>query len=413
MQYLRDKNVNTPKILSINYGSYNAIRMLIGVYHAAFLISTGISISQLAILQIIFSITILILDFPLAVVADRFYRKQMVVIGVFFTILFYPLCILSPNFIALIFSEIFYAIGICCISGAIEGWVLSSLQSKRADFSIYAHLCQRISSVGSVFTGIIGVSTAFVFGTYKTGYIISIIMMIIVFMIFILIPNGKGYTSKGDGRNGIIHHSRESIGLILKNIDGRYYLTISCIFTFGVQIIYHFWQPIMLSGDNIGRLSTNELIILMFCHIGAFSFQYLTNFLLPRFDVKGRMYSILVMMFSLFSSLLCIFLIFLLTSKITIMSVFIYSCLHGMMSTIPIGAQNIFVSNINNKDDDYISGSFGLVSFACRVSSIAVLGSISILSDRFPVYYYMLIPALAYLVCGFIFLKWPLRKEMK
>lgn len=51
---MRVQNVNTAKILSVNYGVYNAIRMLIGVYHAAFLISTGINISQLAILQIVF-----------------------------------------------------------------------------------------------------------------------------------------------------------------------------------------------------------------------------------------------------------------------------------------------------------------------------------------------------------------------
>lgn len=80
---MRVQNVNTAKILSVNYGVYNAIRMLIGVYHAAFLISTGINISQLAILQIVFSLTVLLLDFPLSVLADRYYRKQMVVIGVF------------------------------------------------------------------------------------------------------------------------------------------------------------------------------------------------------------------------------------------------------------------------------------------------------------------------------------------
>ena len=80
--------MNTANILSVNYGAYNAIRMLIGVYHAAFLISTGVTISQLAVLQIVFSVTVLILDFPLSVIADRFYRKQVVVSGVFFTILF-------------------------------------------------------------------------------------------------------------------------------------------------------------------------------------------------------------------------------------------------------------------------------------------------------------------------------------
>jgi hypothetical protein len=49
--------------------------MLIGVYHAVFLISTGVSLSQLAMLQVVFSVTMLLLDFPLAVVADRYHTQ--------------------------------------------------------------------------------------------------------------------------------------------------------------------------------------------------------------------------------------------------------------------------------------------------------------------------------------------------
>ena len=67
--------MNTANILSVNYGAYNAIRMLIGVYHAAFLISTGVTISQLAVLQIVFSVTVLILDFPLSVIACLLYTS--------------------------------------------------------------------------------------------------------------------------------------------------------------------------------------------------------------------------------------------------------------------------------------------------------------------------------------------------
>ncbi|EJF83150.1 hypothetical protein MCW_01444 [Cardidatus Bartonella washoeensis 085-0475] len=59
--------MNRPQTLAVTYGSYHAIRMLIGVYHAIFLISMGVTLSQLALLQVVFSITVLLLDFPCAV----------------------------------------------------------------------------------------------------------------------------------------------------------------------------------------------------------------------------------------------------------------------------------------------------------------------------------------------------------
>lgn len=405
------QNVNKAKILSVNYGAYNAIRMLIGVYHAAFLISTGISISELAFLQVIFSVTILLLDFPLSVVADRFYRKQMVVLGVFFTILFYPLCMLSPNIIALILSEVFYAIGICCISGAIEGWVLGELKTRRNEFSIYAHLCERVSSLGSVITGVIGITAVFIFSSYKTGYIISIIMMIVVFVVFILVSDSKINLDEKRERDSLISHTKESYNIIFNQADGRFFLTISCLFTFGVQIIYHFWQPIMLSGEKIGNISTNEMIILLLCHVGAFSAQYLTNLLLPKFDIKGKGYISLAIFFSIFSSLCSVVLMGLLSNQLNMISILVYSILHGMMASIPISAQNIFVSKLKAADDLYISGTLGLVSFSCRVSSIIVLGGIALLSENIPVYFYMLIPTFAYVFCGIVFFKWSLNKK--
>lgn len=409
---MRVQNVNTAKILSVNYGVYNAIRMLIGVYHAAFLISTGINISQLAILQIVFSLTVLLLDFPLSVLADRYYRKQMVVIGVFFTILFYPLCILSPNITALVFSEIFYAIGICSISGAIEGWVLSALDGKNEKLSLCAHLCERVASFGSVITGAIGIFVVYFYNSYTSGYLISLASMFVVLGIFLAVSSGDDkYINSAKKENSIIKQARESINLISKNINGIYFILISCVFTLGVQVIYHFWQPIMLSGRNIGSLSKGELLTLLMCHIGAFSMQYFANYFLPKFNVQSKMYTLLAVIFSLLSSGLCFILFLLITNRHDVLSVVAFSAIHGMISIIPVGAQNIFISQLKNQDEKYISGALGIVSLSCRIASIIVLGGISLLPSNIPVVEYIFISAVAYILCGFSFLKWSAKSK--
>lgn len=89
--------MNRPRTLAFTYGAYNAVRMLIGVYHAIFLMSMGVSLAQLALLQVVFSGTILLLDFPCAVLSDRYRRKYSVIVGVFMTDVFYLLCLQAPN----------------------------------------------------------------------------------------------------------------------------------------------------------------------------------------------------------------------------------------------------------------------------------------------------------------------------
>lgn len=403
--------MNTANILSVNYGAYNAIRMLIGVYHAAFLISTGVTISQLAVLQIVFSVTVLILDFPLSVIADRFYRKQVVVSGVFFTILFYPLCIQSPDMLALVFSEIFYAIGICCISGAIEGWVLSALDGRNEKFTLCAHLCERVSSFGSVITGAVGILVVYFYDSYKSGYIVSFFLMFVVFIVFLCVKtNGSG--GEKEARDSIIKQAKESIGLITGSYNGTYFLSITCMFTLGIQVIYHFWQPIMLSGESIGSLSKRELITLLMCHIGAFSMQYIANYLMPKIDVRCKLYILVCILCSFLSSIACILLFMLITGNKVVLGVAIFSIIHGMISTIPVGAQNIFISRLNGNYKNIISGALGLVSLSCRVASISVLGVISVLPGNMPVTTYIFISAIACVLCGCLFLMWSFKKEM-
>lgn len=83
--------------------------------------SMGVNLAQLAPLQVVFSTTILLLDFPCAVLTDRYRRKYSVIAGVFMTGVFYLLCLQAPNMTALIIAQILYAAGICIIVSAIDG----------------------------------------------------------------------------------------------------------------------------------------------------------------------------------------------------------------------------------------------------------------------------------------------------
>lgn len=302
--------MNRPRTLAVTYGFYHAIRMLIGVYHAIFLMSMGVTLSQLALLQIAFSVTVLLLDFPCAVLADRYRRKYSVTAGVFTTGVFYLLCLQAPNMTVLIVAQILYAAGICLIASAIDGWIYHSLGNRQDHFSHYAHLSHQINSFGSIISGIIGIATIYYSGQYFMGYIISSLMMGLIFCIFLIVPEEKAFVVDGTKIKTILQNAKETLWIFQNTVGGAWFIFLMCLFSAGIQVIYHFWQPIILSGGKIDHLNSSQMLVLMFCHIGAFSAQYFSNSLMSKYHVCDQKYKNSIKCFSFFSALMCMALYF-------------------------------------------------------------------------------------------------------
>ncbi|WP_345096791.1 MFS transporter [Bartonella acomydis] len=398
--------MNRSRILAVTYGSYHAVRMLIGVYHAIFLMSMGVTLSQLALLQVAFSVTVLLLDFPCAVLADRYRRKNSVMVGVFMTELFYLLCLHAPNMIALIIAQILYAAGICLIASAIDGWIYHSLGHQQDRFSHYAHLAHQINSFGSIISGIIGIATIYYSGQYFMGYIISGTMMGIIFFIFLIVPEEKTSIGEGLKTKNILQNAKETLWVFKNTVGGAWFILLMCLFSAGIQVIYHFWQPIILSGGKIGHLNTSQMLALMFCHIGAFSAQYFSNLLMSKYHVLDKKYKDYMKYFSFFSAFMCIALYFFVHNNQTAIAIIAFSLIHGFICTVPIGAKSLFFSELTQKQTGHISGIIGAVSFSGRIFSIAVLSIISFLPAKVSPSYYLVLPTLTFFMCGLVTIRW-------
>lgn len=399
--------MNRARTLALTYGAYNAVRMLIGVYHAIFLMSMGVSLAQLALLQVVFSTTILLLDFPCAVLADRYRRKYSVMTGVFLTGVFYLLCLQAPNMPVLIIAQILYAAGICIIVSAIDGWIYHSLDDKQDLFSHYAHLYHQVNSFGSIFSGIVGIGTIYYSGQYFMGYIISCLMMGAIFLVFLIVPEEKKSVIETHTTKTILHNAKETLWIFQNTLGGAWFIFLMCLFSAGIQIIYHFWQPIILGkGGKIDHLNGLQMLVLMCCHIGAFSAQYFSNLLMSKYHVLDKNYKNSIKYFSFFSSLMCIALYFFVHNNQTAASVIAFSLIHGFICTVPIGAKSLFFSELNQTQTQHISGVIGAVSFSGRLFSIIVLSIISFLPAKISPSYYLILPTLTFFLCGLIIMRW-------
>lgn len=203
--------------------------MLIGVYHAIFLISMGMSLTRLALLQVIFSLTILLLDSPCAVLSDKYRRKYSVIAGVFMTGAFYLLCLKAPNMTILIIAQILYAAGICLIASALDGWIYHSLGNKKDCFSHYTHLYHQINSFGSIISGMVGIGTIYYSGQYFMGYIISCLMMSIIFLIFLIVPGEKKRAIEKHKTITILHNAKETLWIFQNTVGGAWFIFLMCL----------------------------------------------------------------------------------------------------------------------------------------------------------------------------------------
>lgn len=238
------------------------------------------------------------------------------------------------------------------------------------------------------------------------GYIISVIMMGIIFFMFLIVPEEKTSVNEGTKTKTILQNAKETLWIFQNTVGGAWFILLMCVFSAGIQIIYHFWQPIILSGGKINHLNSSQMLVLMFCHIGAFSAQYFSNSLMSKYHVLDKKYKDYMKYFSFFSALMCIALYFFVHSNQTALAIIAFSLIHGFICTVPIGAKSLFFSELTQKQTGHISGIIGAVSFSGRIFSITVLSAISFLPAKISPSCYLILPTLTFFMCGLVTIKW-------
>jgi MFS family permease len=95
-------------------------------------LDVGLSIQDIFILQVIFSVAIVVLEIPSGYFADCFSRKQSLVLGMIFGTLGYIGYALATDFLFFAFAEILLALSISFISGADSAFLYDTLKQHKA-----------------------------------------------------------------------------------------------------------------------------------------------------------------------------------------------------------------------------------------------------------------------------------------
>lgn len=104
---------------------------LIFVTYSLFLLSKGLDLFQISLVNAVFMLTIFLLEIPTGAFADNFGRRKSVIVGNLLFALSFLIYFKSNTMLFFIIAEIIMAIGTTFVSGALDAWMVDGLQSKK------------------------------------------------------------------------------------------------------------------------------------------------------------------------------------------------------------------------------------------------------------------------------------------
>ncbi|RZK79333.1 MAG: MFS transporter, partial [Pedobacter sp.] len=321
-------------------------RLFTGAIHAIFLMKNGVTIQDIALLQIVFSITSLLFLYPIGIIADYYGPKKLTVLSCLLMSLYYVLSgMYTDNFNVLILAHIIQSISLASIIGA-SSWILNSLTKEGLNKGNYVndlgYLENEIQAIGGILASIIGILLTYIFDIkgYMFAYLLASIMLFLNAINFLNIPECR------------IDTVRKKVTDDVKNIFLKS-MKEPCIFwyiiSFGsiiaiYQSLFHFWQPLIRTCSD---LELDEVISAAICFISSGIVKYNMNkYVRSKKFLKIDPFVILKL--SIYITIIGFVALYIAELKFYIIVV-ILSSLHGLLSIISkiVNSQFLKIAPIN------------------------------------------------------------------
>lgn len=362
----KKENKHYSEKVTILYGLYNGTRMLIGAINALFLLKTGVSLGGIALIQLVYSVAVFLLEIPTGLVADVISRKLSLILSCLALVVYYPFVYFSaPNMILLGLSQILYALALCLASGAFEGWQVDIIQkehpNKDTKINYYGHLKNEMNSLITMFSGTFGAMLVYLnkVDSYSFLYNLCAVVMMVIMLGFLMIPS---YSSLKNGEKELVRRGvfsdygkqcASALGSIKEKADSFYYIICIGLLCCSYQVVFFYWQPYfgILANDSKGmNLFDNSVELL----VGVVFFFYcLSRYIFNRVVRKRIIEKSNPFLVAIYA--LCIAAVFMLVmSVINGLHIFVYIVSFAMIQGATLVAESIieaqYIKVINSKD---------------------------------------------------------------
>ena len=230
---------------------FNGVRMLVGAFSALYLIGHGMHVAEIGLLKTVQAVVILVLDIPLAYVADRQGRKASVVLAAVFGALWLGICGLAPTPPAFYFAEVMNAISLALFGGAFISALVEAAKNENGDVSGRRVLGRyyKWTHVGMAIAALVG--TAFISVESSVTWVAAGVSMAVLALLGMV---GSRLELPGRPAEGTKRTIREDLRMLRRGWSGHlggllvaFSLMFILVSAFH-QILIQFWQVLAKTG---------------------------------------------------------------------------------------------------------------------------------------------------------------------
>ncbi len=220
-------------------------------YMALFFIQHNITVSQISFLFLLWAFSILVLEIPTGMLADKINRKTILILSRLIKLFCFVVWLAWPNFIGFAIGFILWGLATALDSGAFQAFLYDHLHTYKSHdlFSKYYGNASSWSFIGLLCSALISAFLIHLQWSYNSLLIISILSMTVSGTLFIFAPSPKKKTIH-QKEESIFSNTQNNIKLIWSN---------SLLFSFfvigitagGIKGALEEYYPLLLSNGGI------------------------------------------------------------------------------------------------------------------------------------------------------------------
>lgn len=329
------------------------------------LINKGLSLKDIAIVQICYMAAIIIFKFPSGIISDIFDRKIVYLVSIFLLMISYFIIFKASSFVLLCISWFIYGMSAAINTGTIDISFTKLYQNNSKKLKALISFVKMILSIGAILGGYIG-SVLYLYIDIKI-YLISLLIYLISSLITIFfIPNDKNTDHKHNKEDLTLYLIKffKKIIILLKSKELLAVFILNSSIQFFYQPFYLYWQAIFI--DKNISISIFGIIYVLFRVsdiIGAWIFR----------KIKHSKYDIYVI-------LAIIFLLSVLIKIVLHIYIFI-TIIIFLVILISVYSNNLEYFLKKNVDSKVLGTLTSINSTLSRIFSFLALGICSILTN--------------------------------
>lgn len=329
------------------------------------LINKGLSLKDIAIVQICYMAAIIIFEFPSGIISDIFDRKIVYLVSIFLLMISYFIIFKASSFVLLCISWFIYGMSAAINTGTIDISFTKLYQNNSKKLKAFISFVKMILSIGAILGGYIG-SVLYLYIDIKI-YLISLLIYLISSLITIFfIPNDKNTDYKHNKEDLTLYLIKffKKIIILLKSKELLAVFILNSSIQFFYQPFYLYWQAIFI--DKNISISIFGIIYVLFRVsdiIGAWIFR----------KIKHSKYDIYVI-------LAIIFLLSVLIKIVLHIYIFI-TIIIFLVILISVYSNNLEYFLKKNVDSKVLGTLTSINSTLSRIFSFLALGICSILTN--------------------------------